>query len=31
MPEGLLKELNAQELRDLFGYLQSTNPPPGGS
>ncbi|HEX5270682.1 MAG TPA: c-type cytochrome, partial [Gemmataceae bacterium] len=27
MPEGLLKELKPQELRDLFGYLQSDKPP----
>jgi putative membrane-bound dehydrogenase-like protein len=28
MPEGLLKELRPQELRDLFSYLQSDQPPP---
>jgi putative membrane-bound dehydrogenase-like protein len=28
MPEGLLKELKPQELRDLFSYLQSDKPPP---
>jgi putative membrane-bound dehydrogenase-like protein len=28
MPEGLLKELRPQELRDLFSYLQSDKPPP---
>jgi putative heme-binding domain-containing protein len=28
MPEGLLKELKPQELRDLFRYLQSDKPPP---
>lgn len=27
MPEGLLKELRPQELRDLFSYLQSDQPP----
>jgi putative heme-binding domain-containing protein len=26
MPEGLLKELNEQQLRDLFAYLRSTQP-----
>jgi putative heme-binding domain-containing protein len=28
MPEGLLRELKPQELRDLFSYLQSDKPPP---
>jgi putative membrane-bound dehydrogenase-like protein len=28
MPEGLLKDLRPQELRDLFGYLQSDRPLP---
>ena len=27
MPENILKELKPQELRDLFGYLQSKPPP----
>ena len=26
MPEGLLKNLNEQQVRDLFGYLRSTQP-----
>ena len=29
MPENLLKELQPQELRDLFSYLQSDKPPAG--
>jgi putative membrane-bound dehydrogenase-like protein len=28
MPEGLLRELKPQELRDLFGFLQADKPPP---
>lgn len=28
MPEGLLKDLNDQQLRDLFAYLRSTQPVP---
>jgi putative membrane-bound dehydrogenase-like protein len=28
MPEGVLKELSPQELRDLFAYLQADHPPP---
>jgi len=27
MPENLLKELQPQELRDLFSYLESDKPP----
>jgi hypothetical protein len=26
MPEGLLDNLNEQQLRDLFAYLRSTQP-----
>jgi hypothetical protein len=26
MPEGLLKGLSAQQVRDLFAYLRSTQP-----
>lgn len=26
MPEGLLKDLNDQQVRDLFAYLRSTQP-----
>jgi hypothetical protein len=26
MPEGLLKELKEQQVRDLFAYLRSTQP-----
>jgi putative heme-binding domain-containing protein len=28
MPEGLLKDLNDQQIRDLFAYLRSTQPLP---
>ena len=28
MPEGILKPLNDQQLRDLFAYLRSTQPLP---
>jgi hypothetical protein len=26
MPEGLLNQLNDQQIRDLFAYLRSTQP-----
>ena len=26
MPEGLLKDFNEQQVRDLFAYLRSTQP-----
>ena len=26
MPEGLLREMNSQQLRDLFAYLRTTQP-----
>ena len=26
MPEGLLKDLSEQQVRDLFAYLRSTQP-----
>jgi cytochrome c1 len=28
MPEGLLKDLSEQQVRDLFAYLRSTQPLP---
>jgi hypothetical protein len=28
MPEGLLKDVKPQELRDLFSYLQADSPGP---
>jgi hypothetical protein len=28
MPEGILKEMTEQQVRDLFGYLRSSQPLP---
>jgi hypothetical protein len=30
MPEALLTPLKPQQVRDLFAYLQSNQPPPAG-